>query len=320
MSPSLLPLSYGAADRRGTHPVSVLGGATAGFYDTGAVPLPPMGRIDDIFRALRFQSQEQPPSRRAALMPFICGGHPAPGMLGPLLAALEKGGASVVEIGIPFSDPIADGPVIAAAMQQALTQGGTPEALFEEIARARSRTDLGLVAMVSVSIVLRVGLAGVIEMARRAGIDGFILPDLPVEESGPVLGPIRDAGFSTSLLIAPTTTPRRAELIARACSGFVYMIARAGITGETSAAPEIGERVAMLRRTTDLPIACGFGISTPEHVREVVRHADAAIVGSALVRKLSDAHAAGQDVISVAETFTSRLAAGLDDAGHHRLG
>ncbi|MFN7021290.1 MAG: tryptophan synthase subunit alpha [Phycisphaerales bacterium] len=279
-----------------------------------------MGRIDDIFRGHRGKARGEPAVRHAALMPFICGGHPTPGMLGPLLAALENGGAGVVEIGFPFSDPIADGPVIAAAMQQVLSQGGTPEALFEEIAQARSRTELGLVAMVSVSIVLRMGLTRVIDMARRAGIDGFILPDLPVEESGPVLGPIRDAGFSTSLLVAPTTTPRRAELIARACSGFVYMIARAGITGETSTAPEVGERVAMLRRMTDLPIACGFGISTAAHVREVVRHADAAIVGSALVRKLSDAHAAGEDVIRVAETFTSHLAAGLAGAGHHRLG
>ena len=272
-----------------------------------------MGRIDDIFSRLRSsggagKGHARP---RGALMPFICGGHPKPGMLAPLLTALEAGGASIVEIGFPFSDPIADGPVIAAAMHQSLLHGATPVSVFDEIASARSQTKLGLVAMVSVSIVWRLGVKQVVEHARRAGIDGFILPDLPEEESADILAPIREAGFSASLLIAPTTTPERAQRIVNACSGFVYLIARAGITGESNAAPEVADRVRLLRTMTDLPIACGFGISTADHVRAVVEHADAAIVGSALVRKLSDAHEAGGDAIETAKTFTMHLAAGL---------
>ncbi|MCC6322233.1 MAG: tryptophan synthase subunit alpha [Phycisphaerales bacterium] len=267
-----------------------------------------MSRIDDIFSALRAD-------RRKALMPFLCGGHPAPDLLPGLLAALQRGGASIVEIGFPFSDPIADGPIIAAAMNQVLSRGGTPTELFDEIARARPSTSVGLVAMLSVSIIWRVGLPEVLERAARAGIDGFIVPDLPVEESGPILGPMRDAGFSTSLLIAPATPPQRAERIARASSGFVYLLARAGITGESGPAPDIAGRVRMIRGMTDLPIACGFGISTAEHVRAVVRHADAAIVGSALVRRLADTAEASGDPLSVAETFTTGLAAGLAVSG-----
>lgn len=267
---------------------------------------PPSNRIDVIFAELRA-------SRRKALMPFICGGHPAPGDTARLLPALERAGASIVEIGFPFSDPIADGPVIAAAMHDVLGKGVTPESVFNEIASVRASLSIGVVAMISISIVWRLTPQGLIRQAQRAGVDGFIFPDLPLEEGTDLLARVKDAGLTSSLLVAPTTPPARAERIVRACTGFVYVLARAGITGESTSIPDIGPRVAMLRALSDLPIACGFGISTPEHVREVVRHADAAIVGSALVRRLSDAGkgGSGSDAASVAGTFTAELARGL---------
>lgn len=279
----------------------------------GLLPFRLMGeaepnRIDRIFSEARANG-------RRLLMPFLCADHPSVGSLGELLPALEAGGASIVEIGIPFSDPIADGPVIAAAMHAALAAGSTPAGVFEQVAGVRARTNLGLVAMVSVSLVYGMGgPARFAALASEAGFDGFIFPDAPLEESAELTEAARERGLTASLLVAPTTPPERAARIAEASSGFLYLLARGGITGERSDAPEIGPRVAMLRERTRLPIACGFGVSTPEHVRAVVEHADAAIVGSALVRRLAQAREAGADVPGAARAFAAELAAGLASA------
>ncbi len=244
-------------------------------------------------------------------MPFVCGGHPSPGSTAAVLPALERAGASIVEIGIPFSDPIADGPVIAAAMHDAIEAGVTPTSLFSEIESVRSRVELGLVAMVSVSIVFRLGGPDAfVSRAARAGFDGFIFPDAPLEESSELLAAAADAGCTASLLVAPTTGAKRVEKIVNACTGFVYLLARSGITGERADAPQVGPAVASIRQSTDLPIACGFGIATPEHVAAVTDPkggADAAIVGSALVRRMNEA----ADPIEEAEQFVRYLASGL---------
>lgn len=266
-------------------------------------------RIPAIFAELRARN-------RKALMPFICGGYPSPGDTARVLPALARAGASIVEIGFPFSDPVADGPVIAAAMHDALQRGATPGKVLDDVRTFRATADgssLGLVAMISISLVHRLGPATFIAAAKAAGLDGFIFPDVPVEESADLIARAQDAGLTSSLLIAPTTPPERAERIAKACTGFVYLLARAGITGEGAAVPDIAPRVKVLRTITDLPIACGFGISTPEHVRQVVHEggADAAIVGSALVRRIADAHAKGEDPAVAAEACVRGLASGL---------
>lgn len=264
-----------------------------------------MGRIEDIFNSAR--SDE-----RKLLMPFVCAGSPGSGMLGGLLEAMQRGGAGVVEVGIPFSDPIADGPAIASAMHAALQTGCTPEGVLEEVAAVREKLSIGLVAMVSVSIVGAMGGAQAFcQRTSEAGFDGLIVPDCPLEESDDLIEATKSEGQSLSLLVAPTTPVERARQIAQASSGFVYMLARSGITGERDEAPDIGPRVLELREGTDLPLACGFGISTPGHVRAVVEHADAAIVGSALVRRLRDAHERGADAIEIGEAFVRELAGGL---------
>ena len=268
-----------------------------------------MNRIDASFKALREQD-------RRALMPFICAGSPTPDATAPLLLALQDAGASIVEVGIPYSDPIADGPVIAAAMHDALQAGVTPEAVFEQVRAVRDRLDIGLVAMVSVSVVYGMGgPSAFVARAAAAGFDGFIFPDAPLEESGELVDAARDAGLVASLLIAPTTPKDRALAIARASTGFVYLLARSGITGERDEAPDVASRVRALRGETTLPIACGFGISTPEHVRAIVEHADAAIVGSAIIRRLTDAANAGQDPVRAGEDFVTELSTGLVDLG-----
>lgn len=249
---------------------------------------------------------------RPAVMPFICGGYPAPGVAGRAITALSAAGAPVIEVGIPFSDPIADGPVIAAAMHDVLSPSdgaapATPERVLAEVAGVRGTTDAALVAMVSCSIVFRFGVERFVKVAGAAGFDGFIVPDLPLEESGELRELASRAGLAVSLLIAPTTPAERARRIAQACSGFVYLMARTGITGDDGGPgatgraergpTDLASRVADLRSATTLPIACGFGISRPEHVADVLRHADAAIVGSALVKRMGDAHRAGTDPV-----------------------
>ncbi len=273
-----------------------------------------MNRINRIFADARA-------NHRKALMPFICGGSPTLDSTRAILPALERAGAAIVEVGIPFSDPIADGPVIAAAMHDALQKGATPARLFEAVAAVRPALTLGLVAMVSISIVHRIGIDRFAKDAAAAGFDGVILPDVPLEEARRCLDPLKSAGLTCSLLIAPTTPPDRAAQIAALCTGFVYLLARLGITGAAAGpgqppagldASAIAARVAALRQVTDLPIACGFGIATADHVRAVVSpahgNADAAIVGSALVDRLR----AAQDPAAEAEKMVRDLAKGLE--------
>ena len=274
-----------------------------------------MSRIDTIFAELKSQG-------RKALMPFICGGFPKGGLLSALLPALEQAGGSVVEIGIPFSDPIADGPVIASAMHDAIARGATPKAMFAEIAQARPLCNIGIVAMVSMSIVYRLSSSpgspwspnAFINAAKDAGIDGLIVPDAPLEEAQALSAAAKTAGLSYSHLIAPTTPPARIEALAQASTGFVYVLARVGITGTQSSLPDIAPLVARVRQATQLPIAVGFGISTAEHVSKVVATADAAIIGSALVKVMREADDEHRDAVQAAAEFVKNLSAGLPPA------
>lgn len=251
---------------------------------------------------------------RAALIPFITGGYPDIDATVELLPRLERAGASVCEIGLAYSDPIADGPVIAESMHVVLEHGIGLNDVLDAVGSVRDQISMGLVAMVSYSIVHRVGLARFVHRCRDAGFDGFIFPDLPVEESAEACHVTADAGGTCSLLIAPNTPAERAKRIAEACSGFVYLLARTGITGERSDVPDtVGPRVATLREVTDTPIACGFGIASAEAVRAVTDHADAAIVGSAIVRRIRDnAGVPREQLLDVIEGFVRELAGGLN--------
>lgn len=227
------------------------------------------------------------------MVPFVVGGYPSLTALGQALVALSVAGAAVIEIGVPFSDPIADGPVISEAMRHAIEGGTTPSRLFDEIARVRSSVSAAIVLMVSTSIVERVGRERFLRSARAAGVDGVIVPDLDLDEAPDLSATCRELGLSLSMLVAPSSSPDRCRRIIESCSGFVYLLARQGVTGTGSehssgSRSELSRRVADLRSITKLPIACGFGISTPEQVAEVMKSADAAIVGSAFVRVMSE--------------------------------
>jgi tryptophan synthase alpha chain len=259
-----------------------------------------MSRIDDIFNDHRAAG-------RPALMPFLTAGYPSMEITAKAIPALEEAGASIVELGIPFSDPIADGPVIAESMHQALLRGVTPTDVFEIVKCVRKKTSMGLIAMVSHSIVDRMGARRFIGDAAEAGFDGLIIPDIDLDAARDVKERADDRNLSFSLLVAPTTNEQRLAQIVELCTGFVYVLARVGITGEREAAPKVAQRVEALRRITDLPLAVGFGISKAEHVRAVTASADAAIVGSALVRRMGEA----KDPVAAARQFVAELAAGL---------
>ncbi len=265
-----------------------------------------MNRIDAIFKELRGNG-------RKALMPYVTAGDPDLATTRDLLPLLEARGASICELGIPFSDPIADGPVIQEAMTRALNAGVTCKQIMQMVTEQRSKLNLGVVAMVSYSIVHRVGLNAFCTDATKQGIDGLIVPDLAIEEAEEMQSAATGAGLILSFLISPSTPIDRAKRIAEASTGFIYLLSRAGITGEQKSMPtDLPKRIEALRQVTDLPIAVGFGISEASHVREVVSVADAAIVGSAIVRRMAEKIDSGREaVVNAAGDFVGELAGGL---------
>ena len=243
-----------------------------------------MNRIDALFSRLRSEG-------RRALMPFVTAGDPDLATTEALVADLLRRGADQVEVGIPYSDPIADGPVVAASYTRALRKGVRLDEIFDMIRRLRDGgAEAPLVTMVSYAIVHRHGVERYLRRAAEAGVDGLIVPDLPVEEAEGLRRHADEAGLKLTQLVTPTTPRERAIRIARSTTGFLYYVSVAGITGERAELPpELAENVAWLRTQTDLPVCIGFGISRPEHVRRLRDAADGVIVGSALVRYLEQA-------------------------------
>lgn len=225
---------------------------------------------------------------RLQLMPFIPAGYPSVGATVAAIAGAAAGGAGLIEVGIPFSDPIADGPVIQEAFTQALGRGIKLADVLACVKEAKAGArGVPLVAMVSYSIAFRKGIEVFAAECREAGFDGLILPDLPPPEAQSVVGKVRAAGLDTVLLVAPSTPPARRETIAALSSGFVYYLSVAGITGERAALPaDLLEGLAGMRKVTDKPLCVGFGLSKAEHLRGLRGHADGAIVGSAVVRRM----------------------------------
>lgn len=227
-----------------------------------------------------------------ALIVFVTAGDPDLKTLPELLQALAEGGADVIEVGLPFSDPIADGPVIQASSQRALDRGVNHAAVLEAL--SRSKVDAPLVLMGYYNPILRRGLSEFAAAARAAGVSGTIISDLTPEEAGPWIDASRAAGLDTIFLAAPTSTDERIAAVAQRSTGFVYAVSRTGVTGSHQAAPpDVGALVGRIRAHTQTPVCVGFGISRPEQVAEIVRVADGAVVGSWLVSWLSEHWRAG---------------------------
>jgi tryptophan synthase alpha chain len=264
--------------------------------------------IAQTFAALR-------PRGRIALMPFIPAGYPDLATTAAALPALAAAGASLIEVGFPFSDPIADGPTIQESYTVALSKKLRIADVFDTVARARPKVPVPLVSMVSYSIVFRYGVDRFVSAAKQAGLDGLILPDLPPPEAQAICGRVQAGGLDTILLVAPTTTPQRRQEIARLSSGFIYYLSVSGITGERDRLPEdLAANVRQLKGMTDRPVCVGFGISKAAHVAQLQGVADGAIVGSAFVKRMKPRLAEGPEALArEVGTLTGELLSAVRD-------
>jgi tryptophan synthase alpha chain len=222
---------------------------------------------------------------RKVLIAYLTAGDPTPARTPAFVEALVRGGADLIELGVPFSDPIADGPVIQRAGERALRAGTTMGTVLDIARQIRAKTEVPLLLFTYLNPVLRYGLDRLAKDAAAAGIDGCLLTDASVEEAESYVAAMHQHGLDTVFLAAPTSTQRRLELVARYSSGFVYLVSRTGVTGERdSLSSAIGPLVDSVRAVTDLPLAVGFGISKPEHVAELAPKVEGIVVGSAIVR------------------------------------
>ena len=271
---------------------------------TAAAASPTRLTIDQTFAAARAGSG-------LALMPFIPAGYPSLAATADLLPELERAGASLVEIGFPFSDPVADGPIIQEAFTYTLAKKVKVADVLATVRAARPRVSIPMVGMLSYSIVFRYGVERFTADAKAAGLDGLIIPDLPPPEAQRVCGTVNAGGLATCLLVAPTTAPERRAEIARLSTGFVYYLSVSGITGERDQLPpELADGVRSLKRLTDRPVCVGFGISKPHHLDMLRGVADGAIVGSALVKRFAQHLDGGPAAIAqVAEAYARELLA-----------
>jgi tryptophan synthase alpha chain len=245
------------------------------------------------------------------LVTYVTAGDPDLDRSRAIVLALARGGADVIEVGVPFSDPIADGPAIQRASERALAAGGTLATTLDLIADVRRQTDVPVVVFTYVNPVLRMGVEAFVDRAAASGVDGVLLLDIPIEESGQMHAALDRRGIDQIFLISPTTTDERLREAAALGRGFLYAISRLGVTGARDAVAVSAEPlVARIRRATSLPVALGFGISRPEHVREVMAYSDAAVVGSALVQVIAETTKAGGDEALAVERFVRWLKTG----------
>jgi tryptophan synthase alpha chain len=254
--------------------------------------MPSANPIDDLFRRLRL-------SREKAFIPFLSAGDPDIATTAIVIRELDSLGSHLIEIGFPFSDPIADGPVIQASYTRALDRGLKLADVFrcvEGVKQKANPVSAPIIGMASYSLIFRKGVEAFLDRAIQAGFSGAIVPDLPLEEAEPLAKLAAAKDFRLVLLVTPTTLPKRAERIAKLSTGFVYCVSVAGITGERDRLPdELQEQLRRLRTMTDLPLCVGFGISKPAHVQMLRDIADGIIVGSAIVRRLQGAKPDGLD-------------------------
>jgi tryptophan synthase alpha chain len=227
--------------------------------------------------------------RRKAFIAFVTAGDPSLDRTVAVAAALEGAGVDVLELGVPFSDPLADGPVIQRASGRALKQGTSLASVLDAVRRIRARSALPLLLFSYVNPLLRYGLERLARDAAAAGVDGVLVTDLPPEEGGEWIACARGAGLDTVFLAAPTSPDQRLKRVADCSRGFVYAVSRTGVTGEREAlSGDAAGLVARLKAQTGLPVALGFGLSTPEQVRAAADVADGVVVGSAIVRFLEE--------------------------------
>ncbi len=241
-----------------------------------------MNRLDHTLSQLKVKGEK-------ALITYIMAGDPSLQETEQLVLELERAGADVIELGVPFSDPIADGPVIQKAAERGLQSGTSLRRILESVRHLRTSTQIPIVLMAYYNNIHAFGEAEFCRIAADAGVDGLIVPDMPPDEAGPLRGPAGEAGLHLIFLLAPTSTASRRAYVAKESGGFVYYVSITGITGaKLQDVAGVRENVAKIRKHTKTPVAVGFGVATPEDAARVAQVADGVIVGSAIVRRVGE--------------------------------
>ena len=237
-----------------------------------------MSKISRTFEKLRSEG-------RKALIPFITAGYPDINTTEKFIYELEKSGADLIELGVPFSDPMADGPVIQMASERSLANGTNLKTILELVKKVRKRTEIPIILMGYYNPFFIYGLKRISRDAKNAGVDGFLIVDLPPEEAGEMKAQTDSAGLDIIFLLAPTSDEKRINLITKNGTGFIYYVSLTGVTGIRSELDrDIRKQIKKIRRKTRLPIGVGFGISSPAHAKRVAKWADAVVVGSAIIK------------------------------------
>ena len=249
---------------------------------------------------------------KSAFMPYICAGDPTAELSCKLLLTLEEAGADLIEFGVPFSDPIADGPTIQKASERALAHGISLQQILNLVCGLREKTQIPIALMTYYNPIFRMGEARFCEAASEAGVDGIIIPDLPPEAAGTLLEIAPKHNLATIFLVAPTSPPERMRLIASVSTGFIYCVAVTGVTGaRNSVSEEISPMIAELRKHTEKPICVGFGVSTREQAHTVAQAAGGVIVGSAIINVIGRRLGDEAKIMSGVREFAGELAEGV---------
>jgi tryptophan synthase alpha chain len=257
-------------------------------------------KLDRTFAQLRQRGEK-------ALITYVMAGDPSLQETEQLVVELEQAGADIIELGVPFSDPIADGPVIQQAAERALRSGTSLRTILTMVARLRARTQVPIVLMAYYNSIHAFGPERFCQEAAQAGIDGLIMPDMPPDEAGPLKGPAAASGLPLIFLLAPTSTPERRTFVARQSQGFVYYVSLTGITGaKLLNLADVGKNVERIKKVTRVPVAVGFGVATPEDAAKVAAIADGVIVGSAIVKQIA-AHQQKPEMVKHVAEFVRSL-------------
>lgn len=259
-----------------------------------------MNRLDKKFQQLRKQ-------KKSAFIAFITAGDPSLAVTEKLVLAFETAGVDIVELGVPFSDPLADGPTIQAASQRALAKGITLKKIFGLVKRLRQKTDLPICLMTYYNPVFHFGEGRFIKMAAACGVDGLIIPDLPPEEAANLIREARRVKVATVFFLAPTTDKSRIPIVNKAATGFIYYVSVAGVTGARTALPKsLLTDLKQVKRKVTKPLCVGFGVSSPSQVKQISRIADGVIVGSAIIKEIVK-NAGRRDLVYKVAQFVRRL-------------
>lgn len=261
-----------------------------------------MNRIDKKFKDLRKR-------KKKAFIAYVTAGDPTLSMTKNIVLALERSGVDIVELGIPFSDPLADGPTIQAASHRALLKGVSLRKIFSTLSDIRKATQIPIAFMTYYNPVLRYGVQGFVKSCRQTGVDGVIIPDLPFEEAADLVRYTKKYGVAAIFLTAPTSTRARIGNIVKRSTGFVYYVSLTGVTGARKKLPaEVTSKVRIIKSMTAKPVAVGFGVSNTGQARSIAKIADGVIVGSAIVKIIADNQKSSKMLIARISNFTKNLA------------